>query len=64
LFRSGAIHTHFIEEHLKDPDATPALPADAVAAVIAALQGATASTRDAAQDTSDPWRDLGAWRLA
>jgi 3-methylcrotonyl-CoA carboxylase alpha subunit len=66
LFRSGAIHTHFIEAHLTDAEPIGALPEDALAAVIAALQGApgVSSSQGTLHEAPDPWSDLGAWRLA
>jgi 3-methylcrotonyl-CoA carboxylase alpha subunit len=61
-FRAGDLHTGFIDEHLREltPDGCP--PPLAVAAAVAALSSALPST-NGARPSSDPWSELGAWRL-
>jgi 3-methylcrotonyl-CoA carboxylase alpha subunit len=64
-FAAGALHTGFIDEHLRElGEESPAIPVEALAAAAAALhleRGGTAA-RPAAD--SDPWSRLGGWRLA
>ncbi len=65
LYRSGDIHTHFVDEHLDElaPDGCP--PAEAIAAALAALHVTRApSATQRAAVAPDPWTELGAWRLA
>jgi len=64
-FLAGEIHTHFLDEHLRESAHRAPLPPEAIAAVMAALQTTSrTSASGAAQVLPDPWRDLGAWRLA
>jgi acetyl/propionyl-CoA carboxylase alpha subunit len=62
-FRSGALHTAFVDEHLSraEPGACP--PAEAVAALAAALSGRPAAGAEPGPAPSDPWAVLGPWRL-
>jgi 3-methylcrotonyl-CoA carboxylase alpha subunit len=60
-FRSGELHTGFIEEHLGVPPPPPSPPDEALAALAAALHlRAGALPRGQAPD---PWASLGPWRL-
>ena len=65
-FRSGELHTHFLDEHLDETegDGRLPLPGEALAAVVAALHGGDGAARGGvARELPDPWRDLGGWRL-
>jgi 3-methylcrotonyl-CoA carboxylase alpha subunit len=66
-FRSGALHTGFLDEHLSGADSAACPPAAAVAAAVAALHRRPARPGPAGADpnamTSDPWAALGPWRL-
>jgi 3-methylcrotonyl-CoA carboxylase alpha subunit len=63
-FEAGDLHTGFIEEHLGEVPPRAGLPAEALAAVAAALHLARrhedATSRPSA---ADPWSSLGSWRL-
>jgi 3-methylcrotonyl-CoA carboxylase alpha subunit len=62
-FRSGALHTGFLEEHMGSaPAAAPEPPALALKAVAAALQLGGRAVGGAAA-APDPWGSLGAVRL-
>jgi 3-methylcrotonyl-CoA carboxylase alpha subunit len=63
-FRKGAMHTHFIDEHMKDLPRDGAPPPDALAAAVAALQRAASPTAARSASVDDPWASLGGWRLA
>jgi 3-methylcrotonyl-CoA carboxylase alpha subunit len=64
LFRSGDIHTHFVDEHLGELPRPGCPPPEALAAALAALHASRApAAAGAARVAPDPWRDLGAWRL-
>ncbi len=62
-FLAGELHTGFIDEHLREltPSACP--PPLAVAAAAAALATLPRSPNGAGRPLSDPWSELGAWRL-
>jgi len=65
-FEEGELHTGFIDEHLRDltPRACP--PAEAVAAVAAALVRGTpapGARGTGTVTTADPWGTFGGWRL-
>jgi 3-methylcrotonyl-CoA carboxylase alpha subunit len=64
-FVEGALHTHFVDEHLGDLEPVGAPPLAALAAAASALQASPADghARAATSVAPDPWRDLGAWRL-
>jgi 3-methylcrotonyl-CoA carboxylase alpha subunit len=63
-FRAGALHTGFLEEHLRDTPAPRCPPAQAVAAAVAATSLApVASGLAAAAPAADAWALLGARRL-
>jgi 3-methylcrotonyl-CoA carboxylase alpha subunit len=66
LFRKGALHTHFIDEHLDELSPHPCAPDEAVAAAIVALRTGSVGPEGAAptRPASDPWTRLGGWRLA
>jgi 3-methylcrotonyl-CoA carboxylase alpha subunit len=65
LFRQGALHTGFLEEHLGELEREGCPPPDALAAAVAALQRARPTTgRTGPAVVADPWGALGAWRLA
>ena len=63
-FRKGAMHTHFIEEHLAELPRDGIPPPEALAAAVAALQQAGAPAGARAARVDDPWGSLGGWRLA
>jgi len=63
-FRSGDLHTGFVEEHLADLTASGCPPAEAVAAAVAALHVRTAPRGSGPAGPADPWSSLGGWRLA
>jgi 3-methylcrotonyl-CoA carboxylase alpha subunit len=60
-FESGALHTGFLEEHLRDA-ASPEPPAAALLAAVAALRRARPAARPGVP-RPDPWTSLGGWRL-
>jgi 3-methylcrotonyl-CoA carboxylase alpha subunit len=62
-FRAGALHTRFIDEHLREltPERCP--PAEGVAAAAAALFVAERPGGAPARRVPDPWAALGARRL-
>jgi acetyl/propionyl-CoA carboxylase alpha subunit len=62
-FRAGALHTGFLEEHLRDAPAPRCPPAAAVAAAVAALGLAPAAGVAPAVSAPDAWAVLGARRL-
>jgi 3-methylcrotonyl-CoA carboxylase alpha subunit len=63
-FRAGALHTGFLEEHLRDTPAPRCPPAQAVAAAVAATSQAPApSGPGASAPAADAWALLGARRL-
>jgi 3-methylcrotonyl-CoA carboxylase alpha subunit len=64
-FRAGDLHTGFIDEHLRELEPPACPPALAWAAAALALRSDNGSGRaaTAARATSDPWSELGAWRL-
>ncbi len=62
-FVAGDLHTGFLEEHLPDATDAPALPKEALAAALAALQRTPAAKGRARTETPDPWATLGAWRI-
>ena len=63
-FEAGDLHTGFIEEHLGELPPPASVPAEALAAVAAALHLAR-RPEDATRCRSapDPWSSLGSWRL-
>jgi 3-methylcrotonyl-CoA carboxylase alpha subunit len=64
-FRSGDLHTGFIDEHLGELSGDPCPPPEAIAAAAAALQAARRPAAGAGPArVSDPWSSLGGWRLA
>jgi 3-methylcrotonyl-CoA carboxylase alpha subunit len=66
MFRSGDVHTHFIDEHLQETSpGSRQVPAEAIVALAAALQVAprAGTSAGASGPVSDPWVDAGAWRL-
>jgi 3-methylcrotonyl-CoA carboxylase alpha subunit len=64
-FRAGELHTGFIEEHLHASSKPSSPPAEAIAAAVGALQQTGAGSPGVrASAPGDPWRTLGAWRLA
>jgi acetyl/propionyl-CoA carboxylase alpha subunit len=62
-FAAGELHTGFIEEHLPELTPSPCPPAEALAAVVAALGRATDGRTAARRTVPDPWASLGPWRL-
>ncbi len=62
-FLSGALHTGFLDEHLKDGGRAEPPPAAALQAAVAALRRARPAAGPAAQARPDPWSSLGGWRL-
>jgi 3-methylcrotonyl-CoA carboxylase alpha subunit len=64
-FRAGALHTGFLEEHLRGGARDGCPPAEAVAAALAALsvQPAAAGAAAAATAAPDAWAALGPRRL-
>ena len=64
-FAQGALHTGFIEEHLRDLPSRPCPPPEAVAALAAALSRpvGVGSGAGPARSAPDPWGRLGPWRL-
>jgi acetyl/propionyl-CoA carboxylase alpha subunit len=62
-FVAGELHTGFLEEHLPDATEAPALPKEALAAALAALQQTSAAKGRARTEIPDPWASLGAWRI-
>jgi acetyl/propionyl-CoA carboxylase alpha subunit len=67
-FRAGALHTGFLDEHLRDLSREECPPPEALAAVAAALAiappaSAPARGATAAPALRDPWATAGPWRL-
>jgi 3-methylcrotonyl-CoA carboxylase alpha subunit len=64
-FRAGDLHTGFIDEHLRMPEPPTCPPALAWAAAAVAVHQGNGSGGAArrAGPASDPWGELGAWRL-
>jgi 3-methylcrotonyl-CoA carboxylase alpha subunit len=62
-FRAGRLHTGFIEEHLHERGPEPCPPAEALAALAAALHLSTTPHSPNRPPTADPWSRLGPWRL-
>jgi 3-methylcrotonyl-CoA carboxylase alpha subunit len=67
-FRAGDLHTGFIEEHLRELTPRRCPPPLAIAAAAAALalratNGRGRATSGADRTASDPWSELGGWRL-
>jgi 3-methylcrotonyl-CoA carboxylase alpha subunit len=65
-FRAGALHTGFLEEHLREGTSARCPPAEAVAAAVAALarSGERAGGQPGNRETApDAWETLGARRL-
>jgi 3-methylcrotonyl-CoA carboxylase alpha subunit len=63
-FSEGALHTHFVDDHIAalTPDAVP--PAEGLAAAAAALcLGKRATPTGSPARPPDPWESLGGWRL-
>ena len=65
-FLAGDLHTGFIEEHLGELTSRGCPPAEALAALAAALRRRRPVDGDgqAAAPASDPWTGLGPWRIA
>jgi 3-methylcrotonyl-CoA carboxylase alpha subunit len=63
-FLAGELHTGFIDEHLAALLGATAPPAEALAAVAAALRTVRPSPRAGRPAPADPWARLGGWRLA
>jgi 3-methylcrotonyl-CoA carboxylase alpha subunit len=61
-FRSGDLHTGFIDEHLGSPPPAAAPPDEALAAMAAALHAARPAS-GLPEAVADPWTELGSWRL-
>jgi 3-methylcrotonyl-CoA carboxylase alpha subunit len=59
-FAEGALHTRFIEEHVKD-EPSPCPPAEAVAAAMAALAALPTAGGVLPARAPDPWASLGPW---
>ena len=63
-FRSGAVHTGFIDDHLEDlvrlPEATRAVVAAAASAATAAAK-ATVTSGSSSRKAADPWTSLSGW---
>jgi 3-methylcrotonyl-CoA carboxylase alpha subunit len=62
-FRTGELHTGFIEEHLGVPSPPPSPPAEALAALAAALHLRGEARPRPPGEAGDPWASLGPWRL-
>jgi 3-methylcrotonyl-CoA carboxylase alpha subunit len=64
-FVAGALHTHFLDEHLATLTTDGAPPAEALAAAAAALQRARPGPAACGTPAAPPdaWASLGAWRL-
>ncbi len=64
-FRAGDLHTGFIDEHLRtqEPPTRPPALAWAAAAVAVHQGNGSGGTAPSARPASDPWDELGAWRL-
>jgi 3-methylcrotonyl-CoA carboxylase alpha subunit len=62
-FRSGDLHTGFLDEHLRDASAPACPPAEAVAAAMTALQLSRAGQGPRPARAPDPWDAIGSWRL-
>jgi 3-methylcrotonyl-CoA carboxylase alpha subunit len=65
-FRAGRLHTGFLEEHFRDALAPPEPPAEAVAALVAALRAAPPTSSGAAKGSpgeADAFDRVGSWRL-
>ena len=64
-FRSGDLHTGFIDEHLitliAQADPAPGVIAAAAVAGNAGLSSAAATGRSEAGSSGDPWRSLQGW---
>jgi 3-methylcrotonyl-CoA carboxylase alpha subunit len=62
-FRAGALHTGFLDEHLRGGARAACPPAEAVAAALAALAASPAAMAAAGAAAPDAWSALGARRL-
>jgi len=64
-FRAGALHTGFIDEHLRELGSPACPPAIALAAAAAALalHSGNGSGSPSVPAVSSPWSEVGAWRL-
>jgi len=64
LFREGALHTGFIDEHLEELSPRPCPPEEGLAAVAAVLARVGRSVSARAEAVApDPWASIGPWRL-
>ena len=63
-FRSGLLHTGFIDEHLADPLPGGQPPPEALAALALALHGEKPAAGGTRAATPDAWASVGSWRLA
>jgi acetyl-CoA carboxylase biotin carboxylase subunit len=62
-FVAGDLHTGFLEEHLREGNASGAPPPLAIAAALAALQSAKPAKGAGRAEVPDPWTSVGPWRL-
>jgi acetyl/propionyl-CoA carboxylase alpha subunit len=66
-FRSGHLHTGFLDEHVPELPRPACPPPEAVAAAVLALARAGSHPRAAGNgrpaEAPDPWARLGPWRL-
>jgi acetyl-CoA carboxylase biotin carboxylase subunit len=62
-FRRGELHTGFLDEHLARLERIDCPPAEALAAMAAALARPSARAESGTTTVPDPWETLGGWRL-
>jgi 3-methylcrotonyl-CoA carboxylase alpha subunit len=62
-FLAGELHTGFLEQYWGEPIAAAGPPPEALVAAALALHSSTGSGPGPVSSTSDPWTQVGGWRL-